>query len=77
MEKHTTFYQFPKILVIKFQRFDRHGNKINKGTVEIPRMIDLRRYGTYAPDKEIAKQYKHFATCKHFGDSIGSGYYEA
>ena len=77
MLKEKTVYHFPKILVIHLERFDTC-NKV-KDNIEAPRTIDMRRYGPYSnhASKEKARQYKQFAICKHYGDRINSGHYEA
>lgn len=73
IRKYTTFWNFPTVLIICFQRLTPLGDKANT-QVDYPAVLDLRRYVSgYKKNEHV---YDLFGVCNHSGN-LNNGHYTA
>jgi hypothetical protein len=78
VQRQTTFWQAPEILVVHLKRFDNSGRKINK-SVAFSKSIDftdlISRDSPHAGDGQTT--YSLYSTIVHYGPFLGAGHYVA
>ena len=73
IRKYTTFWSFPTVLIICFQRLTPSGDKSN-APVDYPTVLDLRRY--VSGYKKNEHMYDLMGVCNHSGN-LSNGHYTA
>ena len=78
VQRQTTIWQAPEVLIVHLKRFDNDGRKINK-SVAFSQNMDfsdvISRDSPHA--KEIPTTYSLYAMIAHYGPFMGSGHYVA
>jgi ubiquitin carboxyl-terminal hydrolase 36/42 len=78
VQRQTTFWQAPEILILHLKRFDNSGRKINKSVAFSQTMDFTDVISRDAPNADKEKTtYSLYAMITHYGPFMGAGHYVA